>query len=89
MQFLPVFVIVFISISALVALSVGFKSSSDKKKKNESKSTIKDRETIIKDANRRLAANPKDTVALEALADLYYQEGEYRKAMRRNFPGDE
>ncbi len=41
-----------------------------------------DRETIIKEANRRLASNPKDPVALESLARLYYEEGEYKKAMR-------
>lgn len=82
MQILPVLVIAFISISAVVALSFGLKTSSDKKKMKESKSSVRDRETIIKDANRRLASNPKDPVALEALADLYYQEGKYKKAMR-------
>ncbi|MCK5250621.1 MAG: tetratricopeptide repeat protein [Spirochaetaceae bacterium] len=82
MQILPVLVIAFISISAVIALSIGLRSSSEKKKSTESKSVVKDRETIIKDANRRLASNPKDLVALEALADLYYQEGEYKKAMR-------
>ena len=82
MQILPVLVIAFISISAVVAISIGLRSSGEKKKKAASKSTVKDRETILKEANRRLAANPKDPVALKALADLYYSEGEYKKAMR-------
>lgn len=82
MQILPVLVIAFISISAVVAISIGLRSSSEKKKKTVSKSTVKDRETILKEANRRLAANPKDPVALTSLADLYYREGEYKKAMR-------
>jgi len=82
MQILPVLVIAFISISAVIALSIGLKSSSDKKKRSRSKSSVMDREAIIKDANRRLASNPKDPIALEALANLYYKEGEYKKAMR-------
>lgn len=81
MQFLPVLVIAFISISAVIAISIGLKSSSDKKKRG-SKSSVLDREMIIKEANRRLASNPKDPVALESLAGLYYKEGEYKKAMR-------
>jgi tetratricopeptide (TPR) repeat protein len=82
MQFLPVLVIAFISISAVVAISIGLKTSSDKKKKTASRSDVIDRETIMKEANRRLASNPKDPVALESLAGLYYKEGEYKKAMR-------
>jgi len=82
MQILPVLVIAFISISAVIALSIGLKSSSDKKKRARSKSSVMDRDAIIKDANRRLASNPKDPIALEALANLYYREGEYKKAMR-------
>ena len=82
MQLLPVLVIALISISAVVALSIGLKTSSDRKKNNQSKTNVKDRDTIIKEANRRLASNPKDPIALESLADLYYKEGEYKKAMR-------
>jgi len=82
MQILPVLVIAFISISAVVALSIGLKSSNDKKKRTRSKSSAIDRETIIKDANKRLASNPKDPIALESLANLYYEEGEFKKAMR-------
>ena len=82
MQILPVLVIAFISISAVIALSIGLKSSKDRKKRTKSKSAVIDRETIIKDANKRLSANPKDPIALESLANLYYEEGEYKKAMR-------
>ncbi|MCD6342480.1 MAG: tetratricopeptide repeat protein [Spirochaetaceae bacterium] len=82
MQILPVLVIAFISISAVIALSIGLKSSKDRKKRTKSKSSVIDRETIIKDANKRLSANPKDPIALESLANLYYEEGEYKKAMR-------
>jgi hypothetical protein len=58
MQILPVLVIAFISISAVVAISIGLRSSGEKKKRAASKSTVKDRDTILKEANRRLAANP-------------------------------
>ncbi len=80
MQILPVLVIAFISISAVIALSIGLKTSRDRKKR--SRSSVMDREAIIKDANKRLASNPKDPIALESLANLYYEEGEYKKAMR-------
>lgn len=82
MSFLPVLVISLISISAITAISVGLKTNNDKKKRRNQKSPVKDREMIIKEANRRLASNPKDPQALEALADLYYEEGEFKKAMR-------
>ena len=81
MQLLPVLVIAFIAISAVAAVSIGLKTSSGKKKR-KSRSVVQDREAIIKEANRRLAANPKDPVALKSLADLYYNDGEYAKAMR-------
>lgn len=42
----------------------------------------KDRNAVIKEANRRLAQNPKDAEALLALADLYYREGIFDKSMR-------
>ena len=82
MQILPVLVIAFISISAVVAISIGLRSSSDRKKKARSTSSVRDREAIIREANRRLSSNPKDPVALESLADLYYNEGDYKKSMR-------
>jgi len=43
---------------------------------------VKDRDSILKEANRKLAANPKDNQALLALADLHYNEGNYQKAMK-------
>ncbi len=43
---------------------------------------MKDRNAILKDANRKLAQNPKDPEALLALGDLYFKEGNFDKAMR-------
>ena len=81
MQILPVLVIAVISISAIVAISIGLRSNNQKKAK-ASKTGVRDREAILKEANRRLSANPKDPAALQTLAGLYYDEGEFKKAMR-------
>lgn len=42
----------------------------------------KEKVNIMRNSNRRLAQNPKDAKALSALSDLYFQEGDYDKAMR-------
>jgi len=52
------------------------------KKENTGKIKVKDRDSILKEANRKLAANPKDPQALLALADLHYNEGDYQKAVK-------
>ncbi|GAB4365477.1 MAG: tetratricopeptide repeat protein [Spirochaetales bacterium] len=41
----------------------------------------KDRNTILKEANKRLAQNPKDSEALLMLGELYYNEEAWDKAM--------
>lgn len=42
----------------------------------------KDRNSIIREANKRLSQNPKDPEALSDLADLHYREGDMEKAMK-------
>lgn len=42
----------------------------------------KDRNTVLKEANRQLAANPRDHRALSQIADLYYDEKTWDKAMK-------
>jgi len=42
----------------------------------------RDRDTAVREANRRLAQNPKDPGALGILADLYYNEEAWEKAMK-------
>ncbi|MDX9800980.1 MAG: CDC27 family protein [Spirochaetia bacterium] len=46
-----------------------------------SPSKNKDRNTIIKSANRRLEQNPKDAQAISDLANLYYSEEMYDKSL--------
>jgi len=42
----------------------------------------KDREAAIKEANKRLAQNPNDPEALYTLANSYYEQGNWDKAMK-------
>ncbi|MDR0719401.1 MAG: tetratricopeptide repeat protein [Treponema sp.] len=42
----------------------------------------KGRDAILKDANKRLAQNPRDPEALLSLADIYYQEETWDKAYK-------
>lgn len=46
------------------------------------KPQTKNRETVLKEANKRLASNPKDVKALSTIADMYFTEGNYQKAMK-------
>ncbi|MDR1586270.1 MAG: tetratricopeptide repeat protein [Treponema sp.] len=42
----------------------------------------KSRDAVIKDANKRLAQNPRDPEALYAMANIYFQDGTWDKAMK-------
>lgn len=42
----------------------------------------KDRASLVREANRALAQNPKDAHALNTLADVYYSDQEWQKAAR-------
>ena len=76
---LPILLIgIFIGVFALIILII-FRS---KKKGGDKQPKAKDRNTILKEANRRLAQNPKDAQALLSLADLYYKEHNFEKAMK-------
>ncbi len=52
------------------------------KSKKNAKPVRKDRNSILKDANRQLAQNPKDHRALRAISDLYFDEHNWEKAFR-------
>ncbi|MDR0448236.1 MAG: tetratricopeptide repeat protein [Treponema sp.] len=43
---------------------------------------VKGRDAIIRDANKKLAQNPRDPDALLAIGDIYYQEGTWDLAYR-------
>ncbi|MDR2964911.1 MAG: tetratricopeptide repeat protein [Treponema sp.] len=48
----------------------------------ESGKLTKNREAAIKDANKRLAQNPSDPQALYTMASVYFEEGNWDKAMK-------
>jgi lipopolysaccharide biosynthesis regulator YciM len=43
---------------------------------------VKGQDAMIKDANKRLAQNPRDPEALKTLGDIYFQSGEWEKAYK-------
>ncbi len=77
---LPVLIgLLIVGILVLLGLSimvVRWTSSSGSGKRRKQR----DRGTIIKDANRKLSQNPKDTGALSDLAEVYYKDREWEKA---------
>lgn len=64
----------------VVVLVYTLQRRGDGAKKKRTK--VKDRASIIKEANRLLAQNPKDHRALESLAQLYFSEQSWEKAMK-------
>lgn len=53
-----------------------------RKGQNPKKNRPKDRNTIVREANRKLAQNPKDADALLSLGNLYYREANFEKSMK-------
>jgi tetratricopeptide (TPR) repeat protein len=49
---------------------------------NGGKGRSKDKTAIIKEANKKLAQNPKDKDALLALGRIYFEEGDWEKSFR-------
>lgn len=72
------------SIAAVIIIVVfvikGRKNSKSNSKLEKAKAT--DRNAVIKEANRRLAQNPKDPAALLYLAELHYSEKNWEKAYK-------
>lgn len=74
-----VVVIFVIGTIGIITIRKANSASGEKKKK---KTKTKDRNKILRNANRKLMQNPRDPDALYALADLYYKEGVYDKAYK-------
>ena len=73
-------VIIVLLIIFIVAFTIYRKKIEKKEKKSKTKG--KSRDIIVRDATRKLALNPKDTIALEALGEVYYNEEDWEKTMR-------
>ncbi|MGL4981611.1 MAG: tetratricopeptide repeat protein [Treponemataceae bacterium] len=75
-------VVVFISIFCLIYLVADFfKTWIPKPAIKKDSSKKKDRETIIRNATKKLSTDPQNYPALKELADLYYEENNYEKAL--------
>ena len=73
--------LIFIVLASFTLLFI-FRKKGDKKEAKSKNKRPKDRNTILKEANRRLAQNPKDPDALLQLANIYYSDQAFEKAMR-------
>ncbi|HTH12853.1 MAG TPA: tetratricopeptide repeat protein [Spirochaetia bacterium] len=51
-------------------------------KKKPAQGKVKDRATVLREATRKLASNPKDPDALMALADIYFNDNDFDKASK-------
>ncbi|MDC7228376.1 MAG: tetratricopeptide repeat protein [Spirochaetales bacterium] len=69
-----------IAIIIVLLVIKGRKNSKSNSKLEKARAT--DRNAVIKEANRRLAQNPKDPAALLYLAELHFQEKDYEKAFK-------
>lgn len=80
MTYLPYIAIIAIIILGSLLTLIFVKTSTGGKKDDKYKG--KSKAAILKDANNKLASNPKDGKSLMAIADIYYDEGSFAKAMK-------
>ena len=79
---LPVIIgILTVGIIVLAAIAMSILNQ-DRRKSGGGGGKVRDRTTILKQTNKRLAQNPKDVGALSELADLYYREEDWEKAFK-------
>jgi len=65
----------------IVITSSMSKARNNKQGKNHRRIKNKDKTATIRDANKRLAQNPKDVNALLDLADVYFQDQDWEKCI--------
>ncbi|AHC13698.1 tetratricopeptide repeat protein [Salinispira pacifica] len=67
---------------SLVAVMIFTRTGGDGEEKPAKKKKTKNRDQQIREANKRLASNPKDHEALSTIADIYFNDQEWEKAHR-------
>lgn len=83
MNSMPFQIIVPLLIAAIVTLMVLYRLTIGRReKKSGRKKQRKDRDTVLKEANRHLASNPRDHRALTTIADIYYEDQAWDKAIK-------
>lgn len=79
LSFIPLLIpIAIIAAAILIAVFI----LTGRNRANLSGGQVQDRNTILREANKRLAGNPKDVQALTALAELHFAEQNYPQAMK-------
>jgi tetratricopeptide (TPR) repeat protein len=81
-EVLPTVMIIAVPVMGLIGFALLYRREKQEAGKKPKSRKPKDRNTIVRDANRRLAQNPKDAEALLALAELYYEEKQWDKARK-------
>lgn len=81
--YIPLAILVVIAL--FIALRMVFKrdDSQGGRKKTKKNLKAKNRQTILKEASKRLAQNPKDPQAIQMLADLHYREQAFENAFKQ------
>ncbi len=83
MNLAPTIGVLLLAVAVLAGVSfLVARQTSDSPRKAQPPRKKRDRESLIREANKRLAQNPKDEKALSQLADLYYSEENWDKAYR-------
>jgi tetratricopeptide (TPR) repeat protein len=83
MGLLPLVAAIVILLIVALVLSIAFSAKkSDRPGRNEKKLASKDRNQILKEANRRLASNPKDHAALAALGSMAWDDQDWERAFK-------
>jgi len=75
-----IFVIAFLALAYRLVVMRGTKGR--RSAKQQKTPQRKDRNTVLKEANKQLASNPRDHHALQSIAELYYDEQTWEKAMK-------
>lgn len=78
----PILLVVLFLASVLVALVIITGKKTEKPKEKRKKAKTKGRDSIIREANRKLAQNPKDAESLAALGDIYYRDEAWDQAFK-------
>ncbi len=68
----------------LFAIALLTQKSDDDEHRGKKRKKTRDRDQIIKQANKRLTLNPKDFEALISLSEIYFSEHDWEKSLRTN-----
>lgn len=79
---LPLLPVIIIVAALVVFYIVTFGRNRTNSQKKKHKTQNKDRASILREANKRLAQNPKDPEALLAIGELHYNEAAFDQAMK-------